>query len=233
MAACHTCGEECGTDGIVTECRNVDPVKLAANRAATGIKNICDLSLSRGRDVNLDDVREVVRQAIESATTPSPALALIAAEAHRALKCLQLELHPQVWMDAAPKIRAALPRPVDDGFSWPVVDLAQQQRVAAIKGASARAGNYPRGAEHGYAGENAKAWEAGWDYCNACLADPQFNGLLAKNMAPSYMHTATHLRAMAKGMPHGDSVAQCCHCSLVYAAEVLTNICAGWNNAKS
>lgn len=48
------------------------------------------------------------------------------------------------------------------------------RRVAAVKGACARAAGFPKDAAHGYAAENAEAWKFGWDYCNDCLTDPAY-----------------------------------------------------------
>lgn len=50
----------------------------------------------------------------------------------------------------------------------------RQQIGAAIKGATARAGNWPKDAQHGYAGVNAEAWLWGWQWCNDSLSDPEF-----------------------------------------------------------
>ncbi len=50
----------------------------------------------------------------------------------------------------------------------------RQQIGAAIKGASARAGGWPKNTEHGYAGENAEIWLHGWQWCHDCLNEPEF-----------------------------------------------------------
>lgn len=55
-----------------------------------------------------------------------------------------------------------------------VVQSANNQVGAAIKGASARAGGFSKTSEHGYAGENEEAWLRGWKWCDECLRDPQF-----------------------------------------------------------
>lgn len=45
------------------------------------------------------------------------------------------------------------------------------RRVAAVKGACARAAGFPKDTAHGYANEHAHAWLYGWSYCDAFLKE--------------------------------------------------------------
>jgi hypothetical protein len=48
------------------------------------------------------------------------------------------------------------------------------RRVAAVKGACARAAGFAKDTAHGYSGRNKESWKFGWEYCEDCLRDPNY-----------------------------------------------------------
>jgi len=61
----------------------------------------------------------------------------------------------------------------------------KSRRLAAVKGACARAAEFGRHAQHGYAGRNADSWLFGWDYCNDCLSRSDYKPPAGQEMFPS------------------------------------------------